>query len=122
MEALGSVTKAAALSVLDASWLQQKVLASNIANQGTPGYEALTVDFRSFLAELEGAVSSAGSADDRKSAIDAIGARVVSTGKQVELDSQAAELAKNSLQYQAVLTSLMRLQSLNRIAVSGGAA
>jgi flagellar basal-body rod protein FlgB len=120
VEALETVTRSTALAALDAYWLQQQVLASNIANQATPGYKAQTVDFERYLGQLDAAVRAA--SDGGTDAIDALRPQLRTTGEDVQLDAQIAEITKNSLQYQAVLTALTRLQSLNRIAVGGNAA
>lgn len=121
MEAIDSVTRQAALAVLDAYWMQQKVLASNIANHATPGYKAHTVDFDGYLTSLESAMNSRATGAD-ENAIERLALPTIRvTDADVQLDSQAAEIAKNSLQYQAVLTAVSRLQSLNRVAVTGGA-
>jgi flagellar basal-body rod protein FlgB len=119
VEPLDNVTRSTALAALDGYWLQQQVLASNIANQATPGYKAQTVDFERYLGELDAAVKAAGG-DTR--VIDDLRPQLLTTSEDVQLDAQIAELTKNSLQYQAVLTALTRLQSLNRIAVGGNAA
>lgn len=120
MEALDSVTRQTAVAVLDACWLQQKLLSSNIANHSTMGYQAKSVDFVDLLDQLDSAVEAKKSGE--VSSIDALAMpRIQSDEGEVQLDIQLGNLAVNAARYEAILTSLGRLQSLNRIAVEGGA-
>lgn len=119
MEPLENVTRSTAMAALDAYWLQQQVLATNIANQTTPGYKAQTVDFAAFLGQLDETAHAAGG--DLRS-IDALRPQLLTTEDDVQLDVQVAELTKNSLQYQAVLTALTRFEALNRAAITGNGA
>lgn len=120
MEALDSVTRQTTVAVLDACWLQQKLIASNIANHDSAGFQARSVDFSDFLNRLGRAAESRQSGDSTSSSAWPR-PRIEFIEGEVQLDTQLSEMAVNAARYEALLTALGRLQSLNRIAVEGGA-
>jgi flagellar basal-body rod protein FlgB len=79
---------------------RQKLVASNVANADTPGYQTLDVDFQS---ELNNAAGTA------PRAIEVEGLRVKNDGNNVSLDREARLLAENSLRFQ-IASSLMRTE------------
>lgn len=97
-----------------------RVLAANIANENTPGYQARDIDFASALA--------ANMADDAQNlALDAEGAELqyrrpnhaAQDGNTVEIGVEQAEFSQNSNDFQMSLTFLnMKFQGLAK-AISG---
>ncbi len=79
---------------------RQKLVASNVANADTPGYQTLDVDFQS---ELSDAAAGA------PHAIEVQGLRVKNDGNNVSVDREARLLAENALRFQ-IASSLMRTQ------------
>ena len=83
------------------------LLASNIANAGTPGYKARDIDFNK---ALETASSSKGGANIDSAARGAMGYRVpleVSMdGNTVELATEQTQFAENAVKYRTSLSFL----------------
>jgi flagellar basal-body rod protein FlgB len=113
----GSMVKLA----LDAASLRHLAIASNIANANTPGYVPLRVEFEGHLAAAarNGTYAAAPGrplapaivSDTR--GFDPLQARV-------QLDVEAAQLAQNTLQYQALLRGLRGHLEMLQIAISEG--
>jgi flagellar basal-body rod protein FlgB len=87
---------------LDATWERNEVISQNIANVDTPGYKRKTVSFEE---ELREAMESK---DFKKSDVDRIEIKVTVEnrnlsmrldGNNVDIDSEMAALAKNTIQY-----------------------
>jgi flagellar basal-body rod protein FlgB len=91
---------------LSGSSLRQQAIAQNIANVNTPGYRRQDVDFQTALHQAwndgESTVSGVTPAieNDPTSVMRA-------DGSSVDIDVEAAQQAKNGLQYEAV-SSVMR--------------
>ena len=93
---------------------RQQLLASNIANADTPGYQARDIDFASVLKTAEAAMSKAQSPAPRGVGPDAapLGAELLYRsvvqrsidGNTVDLDIERAQFAENSVRYEAQLT------------------
>ena len=89
---------------LDGCALQNKVIASNIANIGTPNYKRLTVDFQKELSE---AISEAKDSVDLSKKVEDIDPQIEidptrldeSGANNVDIDHEMADLAKNQLQF-----------------------
>ena len=112
MEALGSITRNAAVAVLDACWLQQKLLTSNIANHASANFQPTAVDFVDFLERLEASVSEQ-RASGRAAMTETIEPQIRLQQEDVQLDVQVRDLSINAARYEATLTLLNRLQSMN---------
>lgn len=80
---------------------REKVVASNIANADTPGYQTQDVDFSSVLEDV------ATAAPPRLVA--PAGLRVKNDGNNVDLDREARLLAENALRF-SVASNLVRSQ------------
>jgi flagellar basal-body rod protein FlgB len=90
---------------------RQKLVASNVANADTPGYQTLDVDFQSELRNAAG---------ESPRAVEVQGLRVKNDGNNVSLDREARLLAENSLRFQ-IASSLMRTQiRVTRAAIEEG--
>ena len=86
---------------MDLVSLRQKLVASNIANADTPGYQTQDLDFQSsFQAALAGGAPQAGPVS---------GLPTKNDGNNVDLDREARLLAENALRFN-VASSLMRSQ------------
>lgn len=92
-----------------------KVLASNIANENTPGYQARDVDFRSALAtaSAEADVPLDGSGGDLLYRVPNHPSR---DGNTVELGVEQAEFSQNVSEFQTSLTFLnMKYKGLAKV-------
>ena len=93
---------------------RQQLIASNIANADTPGYQARDIDFSSVLKTAEAAISKGQQPVTRGVAPDAtpLGADLLYRsavqrsidGNTVDLDIERAQFAENSVRYEAQLT------------------
>jgi flagellar basal-body rod protein FlgB len=112
---------------LDAALQRHEAIATNIANAETDGYRPLTSRFDAMVQSLQGRVT------DRT--LDASSTQLITTlhdsleqrpwmadprASRVELDMQMANLASNSLQYQALLTASAKLSGLAALVLSEG--
>src|SRR3712207_5119585 len=86
---------------LEGASLRHQALSENIANVNTPGYQRRDVDFQSALRaampagrDAIGTVPFATSVDDS--------APVRADGNSVDMDTEAAGLAQNALEYEAL--------------------
>jgi flagellar basal-body rod protein FlgB len=70
---------------------RQKLVASNIANADTPGYQTKDIDFR---AELESQMGSS-----NPTAIEVSGLKNKNDGNNVSIDREARMLAENALRF-----------------------
>ena len=119
-----SITTAALSLALDAASLRQQAIAANMANAGTPGYAPLTVNFEDQLEDARRALQARGRLDEatlagvqpRLEAQPALGG----VPARLQLDMEAANLAQNSVHYQALLKGLSRHYALLASAVSDG--
>lgn len=86
---------------LSGSALRQQAIAQNIANVNTPGYRRQDVDFASALHQAW---------NEGESAVESVAPATVTDnstvmradGSSVDIDTEAAEQAKNGLTYEAV--------------------
>ena len=124
---LSSATGDLVKAVLDVSLIRHRIIANNIANQNTQGFVPQQVNFESILAsELsnknsisddaqlrEGLAHSGMSIEDR--AVNMIGGK-----PEKALDIEMSDMVKNALRYQALITGLGKLSSINHMAITGG--
>jgi flagellar basal-body rod protein FlgB len=96
---------------------RQKLVASNIANADTPGYQTKDIDFE---AQLQAALQT-GSANLSPTAIAVPGLRVKNDGNNVDLDRESRLLSENAMRFN-MATQFLRgnLKDLHT-AISGGA-
>lgn len=89
-------------AALRGSSLRQTLLTDNLANVNTPGYQRKDVDFH---AELASAMESGETLDAVSFSPTTEDARVVrADGSGIDADQESAELAKNALEYQALVS------------------
>ncbi|RME74836.1 MAG: flagellar biosynthesis protein FlgB [Planctomycetota bacterium] len=99
---------------LDAAALRQRVLAQNIANVNTPGYERRDVSFDALLE----AARSGGPSPEARVFVDR-DARAGADGNSVEIEREMGELMGNGLLYQTLArVASLRIQQL-RTAIGG---
>jgi flagellar basal-body rod protein FlgB len=91
---------------LSGSSLRQQAIAQNIANVNTPGYRRQDVDFQS---ALQAAWDQGSSSVERVTpSVETDTSSVMrADGSSVDIDTEAAEQAKNGLQYETV-SSVMK--------------
>lgn len=117
-------------AALGARGYRSQVLASNIANADTPGYQARDVDFKAVLAEAAGAQSGQQATMVRTSSrhmgpgapngATPVGPLVYRTVTQASIDNntvdvnvERAQFADNAMRYEASLTFInARIKSL----------
>lgn len=122
---LGGVTSQLINLALDAGAARHSVIANNIANVDTPGFNAKRLKFES---ELQGVVSQiqagqSGSVEARLGQIGQSlesGETVVESGRAVELDEEMVHLTENTLLYQALLQASSKRGDLISMAVNEG--
>ena len=123
-ESIEAITTATLRLALDAASLRQRAIAANIANHATEGYVPQKVNFESQLAqarlslETQGRVDSLTLSDVRlrlEPALDAHGSPA-----KVHLDQQVADMAENSVQFQALARGLSRHLAILSTAVADG--
>jgi flagellar basal-body rod protein FlgB len=101
-----------------AEGLRQKVIASNVANSETPGYQRVDVKFATLVAE---AMEGRGEPEDiepeifkpRNTAVNA-------KGNDVELDAEIGEMVKNTLLQKTYMKLLARKYRQMETAINTG--
>lgn len=119
---LSSVTLDLALASLDLSMVRHRLIAANVANHATPGYEPQRLNFESLLAEVNASIEAGSSRElvrDRLDSLLQAPPVEAEAGQSVQLDDEMGKLIANTLHYEAVLTSLTKLGALNRLAING---
>lgn len=118
-----AITQSALALALDASALRQQASASNIANANTIGYVPQRVSFEDQLIDARQSLERSGRIDSSAlvqvrphlDAVDSAG-----TEAQVQLDVEVAEMARNAVQYQALIKGLSRHFSILSMAAGDG--
>lgn len=120
---------------LDAAWLRNEAIAQNIANVSTPNYKRKTVAFEEYLTKaieepgLKGFMTdsrhiSIGGRDfdsvDIKISEDNTNLQTRLDGNNVDIEVEAASLAKNSIKYNVMIQSLNGGFKKLRSAISEG--
>jgi flagellar basal-body rod protein FlgB len=96
---------------------RQKLVASNIANADTPGYQTKDIDFE---AQLQSALQPGGSAA-APAVITVSGLRVKNDGNNVDLDRESRLLAENAMRFNMAAQFLRSNLKDLHAAISGGA-
>lgn len=109
---------------LDAAHLKQQVHAANIANANVQGYAPLRLSFGDQLARLRDALAAGDAPAGLPDALDAELAPAVDeqgrAAAKVEIDQEVAEIAHNTLHYQALLRGMSKHLSLMALAIADG--
>ena len=91
---------------MDAASLRGQVIASNITNANTPGYESMRVEFES---DLRQAMEDEAKGDP--TAKRSLKAKVVKTGEKLDVITEMASLAKNQILYNAYANRVSKIYS-----------
>lgn len=98
---LFDTTQVALETALRGASMRQTLLTDNLANVDTPGYQRKDVDFH---AQLRAAEEAGGSLDALSFRADPQPARTVrADGSGVDADQESAAIAKNGLEYEALV-------------------
>ncbi len=103
---------------MQGSLLRQQVLASNIANANTPGYQRSDVDFQSALAQAFAGSPTTGQLDQMTFSpqVASTGAMQVD-GNTVDINTENADLSENTLDYQALESVMGTRMSILKTAI-----
>jgi flagellar basal-body rod protein FlgB len=94
---------------------RQKLVASNIANADTPGYQTQDIDFQTeFQTEFQNAISAT------PNVLQVAGLPVKNDGNNVSLDRESRLLAENALRFNAAASLLHTQISMLREAIKEG--
>lgn len=121
---LEAITTATLALALEAASRRHAVLASNIANAQTEGYQPLQVAFESQLEEARQLLRERGSVD--AAALSGIRIELAplldAQGRTapLQIDAQMAEMSRNAVQFQALLQGLSRHFGILAAAVGDG--
>jgi flagellar basal-body rod protein FlgB len=119
-----AITTAALSAALDTASRRQAVVAANIANASTPGYVPQQVSFDAHLLEARGVLRDKGVLD--VAAVEGLRAEpepvwdAAGQPAAVQLDAQMGELARNAVEYQALVQGLSRHLGLLALAAGDG--
>ena len=120
MNLIDPVTLALVSHALDAATLRQAAHAQNIANANVPGAQRVRVSFEDQLTSLQSALAAHQSVlpDDvpEPNVVPDLSAQ----GGHIDLDTELAEMSKNSMHYQALARALSRHMSIMSLAVTDG--
>lgn len=116
---------------LDATWMRHKAISNNIANVNTPGYKREDVSFDNILkGEIDKNRFDLVASDDKHFNINGnISDPVIKKEmdysfrrdeNNVNIDIESAELAKNTLKYQALVKQLNSQLKRLRMAIENG--
>lgn len=114
---------------LQASVFRQEAIASNIANINTPNYKVNQVEFEGILQDFQqgislkttqqGHIGFESLADVQPSISKRTNTSIKENGNNVDADMEMANLAQNTLQYNALISQLnSRYKMLNTV-ISG---
>jgi flagellar basal-body rod protein FlgB len=108
------------LDALELRAERTKILASNIANENTPGYQSRDIDFASTLRQAQTESTSGLSLDTGESALlFRVPNHPSQDGNTVELGVEQAEFSQNASDFQTGLTFLsMKLKGIAK-AIAG---
>ncbi|MDD3704672.1 MAG: flagellar basal body rod protein FlgB [Clostridiaceae bacterium] len=118
---------------LDAAWLRNEVISNNIANVNTPGFKKSYVRFEEYFTDAQEKFKISGNKKDPKFL--PIGKdRVMSVNPEiaqesftsmrrddnnVDIDVEMAELAKNTIKYNALIAQMSKEFSKIKLAING---
>ncbi|MDQ8033156.1 MAG: flagellar basal body protein [Bordetella sp.] len=121
-EGLEAVTRQVLGLALDAAGMRQQAIATNIANANVQGFVPQRVSFEDQLDDarrqlsVDGSVDAASLSHVRPMLFSSEGADAAG----VRLDSEAAEMARNAVHYQALVKGLSRHMAILALAASDG--
>ena len=120
----GGVTQQLLGLALDGAMSRQAAIATNIANAETPGYQPLVARFDDLVQQLRDVATDRAHDPDTQQLIgtlrrtlDSEPLQVEAGASKVEVDMQMGGLAKNSLQYQALIAAQNQLLSIDQLVI-----
>jgi len=118
---------------LDASWMKNEAISNNIANVNTPGYKRSDIKFEEYFQNsIDQTKIGSLKKDSRylpigKDKAHLANPQIISNntssrkdGNNVNIDVEMAELAKNTIKYNAMITQLSKEFSKIKIAIREG--
>lgn len=118
---------------LDGTWLRNEAISNNIANVNTPGYKRITVEFESILKDEMGDGLSLKVTDDKHisfnggtngftpNIIEHSNSSTRRDGNNVNIDVETADLAKNTIMYDALTRQVTsEFIKIKRVIEEGG--
>ncbi|MGQ9454284.1 MAG: flagellar basal body rod protein FlgB [Armatimonadota bacterium] len=124
LDLCGDVTCTVLAKTLDATAARQKAIANNIANVETPGYKRVYVSFEE---ELRRVIESSSRGETRRRLTELMPVQHVDTqspsrpnGNNVNIDSEIADLAKNTMRQKAIAVLLEAKITMLRSAIEEG--
>jgi flagellar basal-body rod protein FlgB len=115
---LFDITHVALERALHGASMRQRALTENLANANVPGYQRRDVDFQGALQRAM--ARGIDSVERTTFTIQTTGAGAMQVdGTTVDIDQEAAELARNSLLYEALTAVLKGRDSILRTAIGG---
>jgi len=118
------VTRSALSLALDATSLRQQAIATNIANASAAGFQPLRVSFEAQLADARLSLREGGRVDP--STLGDVRPRIETALErqgvpaQVQLDVEAAAMARNAVHYQALAKGLSSHYAILSMAAGDG--
>lgn len=109
---------------LDAASLRHQAIANNIANANTPGYAPARVNFEQQLGQIQSALREG--TEVRTDLLSGIrpfierGAALPDADRTALLDTEIANLAQNTVQYEALLKALNKHMAILGSAIMEG--
>ncbi|QSI29795.1 flagellar basal body protein [Variovorax sp. RKNM96] len=123
-DGIEAVTRSVLALALDAASMRQQAISTNIANANAVGYVPQRVSFEAQLDDARRSMAQSGRLDAFalsqvrpriEPVVDGAGAPV-----SVQLDVEAAEMARNAVHYQALVKGLSRHFSILSMAAGDG--
>ena len=96
------------------SWQRETALTSNVANADTPGYLRQEVNFES---TLQGAMNSEEPLEQVQFQTETVPTPAGPNGSGISIDQEAAKVAENGLDYQALTQVANTRNSIVRVAM-----
>ncbi len=118
---------------LDAAWMRNEAISNNIANVNTPGYKKSYVRFEELLSDAADKFQISGIKKDPRFIPIGKDTKVTVTpqiaqesftsmrrdGNNVDVDVEMAELAKNSIKYNALIAQMTKEFGKIKLAING---
>ena len=118
------VTTAALSAALDAASRRHAVIAANVANAGTEGYAPMRLGFEAQLQDARAVLREGRWLDEDGLAalrgLSGMQPQRADGMAQVQLDTEMSELARNAVQFQALLQGVSRHLSMLALAAADG--
>ena len=118
---------------LDAAWMRNETISNNIANVNTPGFKKSYVRFEEYLKDAHEKFQISGIKKDArflpigKDRIVSVSPEIVQENStsmrrdqnNVDIDVEMAELAKNTIKYNALIAQLSKEFAKIKLAING---